>query len=785
VLPDALSRVYRAAYEDGAVWGVHDNITFQSTIGKVLTVADVLSSEELEANRLMSTTEIEQAKRRALKVTKVTVATMTDSGVFVPGSLSSSVTLLDEVDPSDLTTMEDITVQGNKYGALVCSVQPQNAGASFGEEYEFQQAIHEAAKEARLERQHRRYTQQVQMHTITTRAQNKNDEGSIGFQLPADQQSALYDEVEDVNDESTDDDADYVERKRVRRPVTDQERLLIAMEKRGRELPPVIVRKSLIEIEHALGHFGVDHVYDRLYRVKKVWWPGMRRDIQYMLYECDACLQYNVYMARWHPSQTVTASYPGQHWQMDVNVIGEAEDGSRYILTLVDVFTGFVILKALKTGTAIEVGRALLEVWGCFGPPKILSCDNAPNFVNEVLTAMHQLTGVEPRYITKYHPQASGKVERCNQTVTKIIQKLHHGEVRHWPALLPIIQMAINRLQKRITGQSPFVLMFGREMHGFEDYQGEVVTSVEEMNMDEWLEYQQKLIRLIYPAVGQRAAALNEQRRQQLDRLRHVVQKQLPVGTIVLLRDPTYLKGQPKPKMASKWLPSKYRVIDVGKNNAYKLCNEDTGQELDRRVTLDQMRRISGPSVPDAEAAEDRGEEYEIEFVIGDRNEQGRTEYLVRWKGYDEDDDSWVKAEHLHSPARLKLYTKLKRQLRRTPTIEEQRHAMKKDKTEDQEELQRTRRRRQQVLEGAQEMHEQNDRDVGTTTSTRDSQAMTRRQMTDEADAVARIETHESKAATDAREQRALLRQQQREQVQRHTVQRTVEDSQNEFDVRD
>jgi hypothetical protein len=291
---------------------------------------------------------------------------MTDS--VIPASSISLAASLDEVDPSDLFELDQLCEQGNRHGALIGSVLGQCAGIAPDEVDAIQQSQYASTVyEQTVKRQQRRQQRQeqaVRMNAVTTRSQPQYGqvvETSADFSVPVEQQNALYDSTDVSEGDSTDDDADYVERKNARQPVTDQERLLIAMEKRGRALPTIEKRTGMIEEEHALGHFGVDHVYDRLYRVKKVWWPGMRRDIARVLADCDSCLQYNVYMARWHPAQTITASYPGEHYQVDLNYIGRSEDGYQYMLALVDVFTGFVMLKALKTNEAEEAARALLE----------------------------------------------------------------------------------------------------------------------------------------------------------------------------------------------------------------------------------------------------------------------------------------------------------------------------------------------------------------------------------------------------------------------------------------
>ena len=41
-------------------------------------------------------------------------------------------------------------------------------------------------------------------------------------------------------------------------------------------------------------------------------------------------------------------------------------------------------------------------------------------------------------------------------------------------------------------------------------------------------------------------------------------------------------------------------------------------------------------------------EEFEVEAIIDKRqNRKGKTEYLVRWKGYDKQDDTWEPEQNL------------------------------------------------------------------------------------------------------------------------------------------
>lgn len=64
---------------------------------------------------------------------------------------------------------------------------------------------------------------------------------------------------------------------------------------------------------------------------------------------------------------------------------------------------------------------------------------------------------------------------------------------------------------------------------------------------------------------------------------------------------------------------------------------------------------IEEKSTNDVDGADDNV--YEVEKIIEHRNCR---EYLVRWKNFDSDDNSWEKESNLHCPAILKKYKKIK-----------------------------------------------------------------------------------------------------------------------------
>ncbi len=102
-----------------------------------------------------------------------------------------------------------------------------------------------------------------------------------------------------------------------------------------------------------------------------------------MIADCAPCQRYNIGKKGFHPLQTNTASLPWDHIAVDlVTPLPVSKNGEDTLLVIVDIMSKFAILKSLKSKVMMDVARALLEVCGTFGIPKILQSDNGTEFVN-------------------------------------------------------------------------------------------------------------------------------------------------------------------------------------------------------------------------------------------------------------------------------------------------------------------------------------------------------------------------------------------------------------------
>ena len=414
--------------------------------------------------------------------------------------------------------------------------------------------------------------------------------------------------------------------------ITDQNErevdLAIELEKRGKIIVrDPIKRKELINHCHLQGHFGISAVFNKLWHLG-FWWPKIRNEIQEELSNCDACTRFNVVKSGYHPFTPITVKGPGDHFQIDLSThLPPSSDGYNTLLVVIDVFTGFVILRSMRNSKADTVARKLWKIFCLVGWPRILQSDNGPEFVNEILRALMKLTGIDHRLISPYNPRADGKVERVIGSTMMIIKKLLHGAKQNWSIYVAFAQVTFNDKVATLTGSTAFSLMFGRRLNELKDYtQSDDPVSI---SLSDWEEHQNKIISVIYPAISEKIKGAKDKLAQILTKNRRMIMPaSVPTGATVMIKDPTR-----ENKFEPKYI-GPYQIVRRARNGAYVLRDVD-GDILDRHVPIDQIKINSKKSrSKDANT-------FAIHKILKHRGAPGSYEYLVHWKGFSTEDSTW------------------------------------------------------------------------------------------------------------------------------------------------
>merc|ERR1711990_289868 len=85
--------------------------------------------------------------------------------------------------------------------------------------------------------------------------------------------------------------------------------------------------------------------------------------------------------------------------------------------------------------------------------------------------------------------------------------------------------------------------------------------------------------------------------------------------------------------------------------------------DFDCLTLLDSNRRKMSES--------ESGEEFDVEEILDDKIEDGEKMYLIKWRGYSQDDNTWEPISNLDCPDNIANYEREKRKKKRRKTRKE------------------------------------------------------------------------------------------------------------------
>nr|CAI5840213.1 unnamed protein product [Callosobruchus analis] len=236
-----------------------------------------------------------------------------------------------------------------------------------------------------------------------------------------------------------------------------------------KEVVPKERRTSVIKDHHdppLSGHLGTFKTHARV--AAKYYWPKMKADVARYVTRCTACLRTKPEQRK--PAGQMLSNAPSitRPWQvLSVDLVGplpRSGPGHKYILSVLDLFSKFVMLFPLRTATAAAIRRYLEEqVFLVFGVPSRIITDNGSNFTSHCITELCKKYDVEHRRTANYHAQAN-PVERTHRVIKTALTAYVADNQRKWDTLLPQVAAAIRSAKHETTQLTPNFIVFGREV---------------------------------------------------------------------------------------------------------------------------------------------------------------------------------------------------------------------------------------------------------------------------------------------------------------------------------
>ncbi|CAH1954104.1 unnamed protein product [Acanthoscelides obtectus] len=218
---------------------------------------------------------------------------------------------------------------------------------------------------------------------------------------------------------------------------------------------------SLIQQQHAdLGHFGYKKI---LHHMRELFfWPKMAKNIRQVVTSCELCQKTKISKGLQGTYNAILPEKPGQLLTVDLmGPLPPSRGGATQLFVVVDNFTKFTKLYALRRATARSIVNKLERYFSEILTPEAVLSDNGTQFHSAVYIKCLAEKGVKSIYTSVYFPSGN-PTERMNREIGRLLRCFCSTKHTKWACVLPRIEHCLNNIVHESTGQVPAMLMFGK-----------------------------------------------------------------------------------------------------------------------------------------------------------------------------------------------------------------------------------------------------------------------------------------------------------------------------------
>ena len=330
--------------------------------------------------------------------------------------------------------------------------------------------------------------------------------------------------------------------------------------------------------------------------------------------------------------------------------------GCDSVFTVVDLLTKqahFIPMR--EASTAKDVAELFFSnIVRHHGLPKAIVSDRDRRFTSQFWQTLFKSCGTDLRMSTAYHPQSDGQTERMNRTLEEALRSYVGHDQPTWDDYLVPLEIAFNSATASSTNMTPWYFNHG--------YHPRLPVNTTATAVPAATQFTQQLDQRIAYATSCLNKAKTRQK-QQADRHRRDLR--FSVGQLVRLHlQHLDLPGCPSRKLSPRF-SQPLRICKIISPVAYQL-ELPASWKIHPVFHVSHLRPYRDPnnlvpgraSVPPPAIVTDGQDHFEIARILRHRvhPRTRRVSYLVRWKGYAPEDDSWVLRSDLHAPALLRAY---------------------------------------------------------------------------------------------------------------------------------
>ena len=353
------------------------------------------------------------------------------------------------------------------------------------------------------------------------------------------------------------------------------------------------------------GHVGITALNTKI--VERFYWRNLYMDIVNYVRACERCaLRKRAPHFKSKAKSWDRPDYPWQVVQTDfIGPLRKSKDGYLYILTFIDLLTGWPEAFPTKNSTAATAATVFLQQIVCrYGKIQQLNSDRGPSYVAKLFKEITERLMCKQSFTSSRMPQGNARVERLHKSLEDLIGCYITENHENWPDLLSIALWNVRSTISTRTGFSPYALMFGRDnaAMGFPEER----PIFDAGDDKEWFLRTTHCIEMFDLVAKENTVKYEKTLRERLNKTARPVQ--FEEGDYVFYYDPTCAENNTS-KFSARYR-GPYRIEEAVTDNRVKLKSCRTGKVIPHLVNINKLKRAY---YTEEEQQEDGAEELEGE----------------------------------------------------------------------------------------------------------------------------------------------------------------------------